>query len=108
MFGNAVKKTSAFDTTCTITYPDKEVCQTDDDIIKMPMKCTSEQEQLLSRKKQYKPAERLRLQIHKSHNRSNFIKSEQKQKQKQKQKQNTRSTDEYLSNSMKSILTLFE
>ena len=100
MFGNAVKKTSAFDTTCTITYPDKEVCQTDDDIIKMPMKCTSEQEQLLSRKKQYKPAERLRLQIHKSH------KSEQKQKQ--KQKHNTRSTDEYLSNSMKSILTLFE
>ena len=97
---NGVKKSSAFDTTCTITYPDKEVCQTDDDIIKMPMKCTSEQEQLLSRKKQYKPAERLRLQIHKSHNRSDFIKSKQKQKQKQ--------TDEYLSNSMNSILTLFE
>ena len=98
---NGVKKTSAFDTTCTITYPDKEVCYTDDDIIRMPMKCTSEQEQMLkSRKKQYKPAERLRLQIH----RSDFIKS----KQKQKQKQNTRSTDEYLSNSINSILTLFE
>jgi hypothetical protein len=91
---NGVKKTSAFDTTCTITYPDKEVCNTDDDIIKMPMKCTSEQEQMLkSRKKQYKPAERLRLQIHKS---------------KQKQRQNIRITDEHLSNSMDSILTLFE
>jgi hypothetical protein len=103
MFGNAVKKTSAFDATCTITYPDKEVNLMDDDIISMPMKCISEQEQMLKlRKKQYKPAERLRLQIH----RSDFIKS--KQKQKQKQKQNTRSTDEYLSNSMDSILTLFE
>ena len=99
MFSTALKKNSAFDTTCTITYPDKEVCQTDDDIIKMPMKCISEQEQMLkSRKKQYKPAERLRLQIYKSQNKDLQVKQAGVR---------TRDTIEKLSNSMNSILTLF-